>query len=262
MDFTGEEFRKVNSMTKYPAIETFHKIDSTNGQLQEELNVIFKGKVYFTEKIDGTNGRIIVFPDGDWIIGSREELLCAKGDRIWNSALGIVNSLHYIADTLAQMHRHDVPTVYYGEVYGHGINGKAAHNYTKNSTKTAFRLFDAVELDEFDDLIPQSREQIAGWRDRGGQRFLNYSALTMFAHDRALPQVPDVRSMNVHWLPSGVQEVYELLKESISDSLVCLDLHVQGRAEGLIARSHDRKQIAKIRFEDYERTMRKRGLLK
>ncbi|WP_458689940.1 hypothetical protein [Nocardia tengchongensis] len=40
-------------------------------------------------------------PDGSWLLGSREELLCAKGDLIGNPAQGIVAALREFADGLA-----------------------------------------------------------------------------------------------------------------------------------------------------------------
>ena len=59
----------INSATQYPSIETYHKLAS--GRLTEELNFTFEGNVILTEKINGTNGRAILMPDGDFFIGSR-----------------------------------------------------------------------------------------------------------------------------------------------------------------------------------------------
>lgn len=60
----------------------------------------FNGPVTLTEKVDGTNSRIIVLPDGSYLIGSREELLYARGDLIGNPALGIVDALRDVAENL------------------------------------------------------------------------------------------------------------------------------------------------------------------
>jgi hypothetical protein len=49
----------------------------------------FAGTVIATEKVDGTNSRVICLPDGCSLLGSREELLYGKGDLIGNPALGI-----------------------------------------------------------------------------------------------------------------------------------------------------------------------------
>jgi hypothetical protein len=73
----------LNSVTKYPSIPTYHALDPSNGGLLEEP-VEYTGQVIGSEKIDGCNGRIVSLPDHTYLIGSREELLYAKGDLIGN----------------------------------------------------------------------------------------------------------------------------------------------------------------------------------
>lgn len=92
--------KAINSMTKYPSIPTYHNLDPRDGGLLDET-VPFTGPVIGTEKIDGTNSRIILLPDGTYLLGSREELLYAQGDLIGNPALGIIDALRPIADNLA-----------------------------------------------------------------------------------------------------------------------------------------------------------------
>src|SRR5262249_26329407 len=82
---------KLNSMTKYPSIPTYHLLGEKGALLDER--VAFAGRVLGSEKVDGTNGRVIFLPDGCWIVGSREELLLARGDLIGNPALGIADAL-------------------------------------------------------------------------------------------------------------------------------------------------------------------------
>jgi hypothetical protein len=48
----------LNSLTKYPSIPTYHTLDSGNGGLLDET-VPFSGEVIGSEKVDGTNSRII-----------------------------------------------------------------------------------------------------------------------------------------------------------------------------------------------------------
>lgn len=69
-DVRTASLRAVNSMTKYPSIPTYHALDTKNGCLLGET-VPLAGPVILTEKVDGTNARIIALPDGSWIIGSR-----------------------------------------------------------------------------------------------------------------------------------------------------------------------------------------------
>lgn len=100
------DLRRLNSATQYPSIATYHTIaEDQQGILLESGKPFAEadGTVHVTEKIDGTNGRIILFyNDGelDWIIGSRTELLASRGDRIVNNDLGIVDALRPIAEQL------------------------------------------------------------------------------------------------------------------------------------------------------------------
>lgn len=94
------DLSKLNSMTKYPSIPTYHTLGEKGALLEE--TVPFEGEIVLTEKVDGTNSRIILLPDGTFILGSREELLFAKGDLIGNPALGIVEALKAVASTLPQ----------------------------------------------------------------------------------------------------------------------------------------------------------------
>lgn len=89
------DLNKLNSMTKYPSIPTYHTLGNKGVLLEETVR--FEGEVVLTEKVDGTN-RIILLPDGNFVLGSREELLFAKGDLIGNPALGIVDALKSVAD--------------------------------------------------------------------------------------------------------------------------------------------------------------------
>ena|SRR5688500_17145458 len=130
----------LNSLTKYPSIPTYHPLGE-RGQLRDEDPVTFDGVVDLTEKIDGTNARIIVLPDGTTVIGSREELLHARGDLVHSSHLGIVDALarlNLVRDAHLSQASPGLIRVIYGEVYGHGV-GPAGRRYAGGSGKTGFR---------------------------------------------------------------------------------------------------------------------------
>jgi predicted transcriptional regulator len=247
------ELEKLNSMTKYPSILTYHKIDKieNRGRLLDEIQVDFEGqKVILTEKVDGVNGRIILFPDGFYIIGSREELLYAKGDLIGNPQLGIVDVLKPIAEKLIPRSH---LTIFYFEIFG-GKTTKNSKQYTR-SGQLSCRLFDIAffpkSLEE--KVIQLPIEQIASWRDNGGQLF--YDELSLDVTEFSLTLTPRIGEDVV---PNGsVREVYDWLKTKIQTTQCSLDDGALGRPEGLVVRTFDRSKIAKIRFEDYERTMRK-----
>lgn len=242
----------LNSAMKYPSIETYHGLDPANGRLIEDQAVTFEGLVILTEKVDGTNGRVIVMPDGDWFIGSREELLHARGDRIENPALGIVPALLPLAPTLESSP--DCVRAYFLEVYGHKIGG-AAKQYT-TAGLTGFRLFDIAEAPPETLVMP--REQISSWREHGGQHFLREQELEKLgAAHGGLPRVPRLGAVPGPVLPQSLAGMREFLEEHAPSTRVALDEGARGAAEGIVLRSADRGVIAKARFQDYERTLRK-----
>jgi hypothetical protein len=240
-----KDLNKINSMTKYPSIETYHKIGE-RGRLLDEVQVDFEDhEVILTEKIDGVNGRIIIFPDGLYIIGSREELLYAKGDLIGNPQLGIVDALKPIAEGLSPRL---YITVFYFEVYG-GRTTKNSRQYTGSGLVGA-RLFDIAAVPNSDEILELPIEKIAAWRDNGGQKFYGEALLWELRFDLT-PRIGTEKEM-----PVGVIETFDWLKSKIGKTQVGLDEGALGKPEGLVVRSADRSRIAKIRFEDYERTMR------
>src|ERR1700735_5803566 len=88
-DIRRVDLGKLNSMTKYPSILTYHALGD-KGVLQETVQVPFSGRIICTEKVDGTNTRLIFCPDGSALVGSREDLLWERRDMTGNPAMGIV----------------------------------------------------------------------------------------------------------------------------------------------------------------------------
>lgn len=242
MQLTQEQLRKINSATKYPSIPTYHKLGE-KGRLTEE-NIKFKEPVIVTEKIDGTNARIIFWDDG-YIIGSREELLYAKGDLIINPTLGIAETLKPIADNFLKFNFNFC--VLYFEVYGGKVTS-ASKQYSTNSL-LGYRLFDIAQIPT--GIITNGIAEIAAWRDNGGQHFWDERALAGFAQIYELFLVPRLQT---DWIPPDeIYKVYSELKTLLPKSLSCLDNQAQGKPEGIVIRTKTRSQIAKIRYEDYEK---------
>lgn len=248
------DLQKLNSMTKYPSIPTYHAL--SNGLLTEEV-VKFTGRVVGSEKIDGTNSRMIFLPDGNFLIGSREELLYCKGDLIGNPALGIVEALKETAHfLLPKLVSDDCVFVIYSEVYGGAITA-ASKRYT-STKQVGYRLFDIASIQNYEEVLAWPLEKIAAWRDAGGQKFFTTDVFYTWADDLGLPTAPILFDTLAEALPTSIAETYDFLKSLIVQTRVALDENAGGRAEGIVVRSHDRSVIAKIRYEDYERTLNKR----
>jgi len=252
-DLRAAALDRLNSTTKYPSIPTYHALDPANGSLTE-APVMFDGRVVLTEKIDGTNARIICLPGGAYLIGSRGELLLAKGDLIGNPALGIVEVLRDVAEAISATHDEEAIVVYFGEVYGGKVT-QASKQYT-SQRRVGFRLFDVARIRDYADVLEQPRAAISQWRESGGQAYVDEETLQATAARHSLDLTP--RLGEVEALPETVEEASAFLAETLPQTLSALDEQAGGKPEGIVARTHSRSQIAKLRFSDYRRTLKRR----
>lgn len=256
---------KLDSATKYPSIFTHHQLGE-KGMLQDDLgpfqDVHPDTLVYLREKVDGTNGRI-VFAGNDYFIGSRENLLYARGDRIVNPALGIVEALRPLAEQMvAEWEVTDYPygsddlMVLYLEVYG-GKIGAAAKQYT-GSGRVGYALFDYVLVDR--KVLGWEKAQIARWRDdEGGQNFGDVQDIRIVADEYSIPMVPNLGAVHLRELPTDLEGMLAFMKRELPDTRADFDDDAKGMPEGIVLRTADRKVISKARFQDYERTLKRRG---
>lgn len=255
-DVRAADLGALNSMTKYPSIPTYHTLDPKNGSLIEGETITFAGPVLGTEKVDGTNARIISLPDGTFLLGSREELLYAKGDLIGNPALGIVAALRDVAATLPPV-EDDVVRVHFLEVYGGKVTG-ASKQYTGNKA-VGFRLFDVSVIPEYRAVLRQSPQTISTWREGGGQPYLTEDALAETAARDGFPLTPRLFQVDGAELPTELDKTRAFLAEHLPKTLSALDDEAGGQPEGIVLRTLDRAVIAKARFQDYDRTLRRRS---
>jgi hypothetical protein len=244
----------LNSLTKYPSIPTYHTLDPANGGLLDET-VAFTGAVIGTEKVDGTNSRIISLPDGNYLLGSREELLYAKGDLIGNPAQGIVPALREFADALAPV-TDDVIRVHYVELYGGKVTA-ASKQYT-GSRAVGFRLFDVVMISDYAELLALAPQRISAWRESGGQPYLSEEDLSTAAKQHGLTLTPRLFTIDATELPADLATTREFLAQHLPSTRSALDDGAAGAPEGIVLRTTDRSVIAKARFQDYDRTLRRK----
>jgi hypothetical protein len=254
-DIRQVDLGKLNSMTKYPSILTYHALGE-KGVLRESVQIPFEGRIIGTEKVDGTNARLIFCPDQSVLVGSREDLLWERRDLIGNPAMGIVEAVketvHRLVEPLC------LPgqiAVYFVEVYGRSIGG-GAKNYTKEG-KVSFRLFDVVIIDDFDEMFGWPADRIAHWRDNGGQKYVHADEIVKIAGEIGFQPVPALFDMDAAQLPTDLAGTYEFLL-AFPSSRCKLDEEANGTPEGVVVRSPDRSRIAKLRREDYERTLKRR----
>jgi hypothetical protein len=251
-DLRSTDLAALNSATKYPSIPTYHALDPKNGSLLDQATA-FTGDVVLTEKVDGTNGRIISLPGGDYVLGSREELLYARGDLIGNPALGIAEALRPLADGITPPG--SGIRVYYLEVYGGKVTG-ASREYT-GSRNVGYRMFDAVTIAW--DVLDRPRAAISAWREDGGQRFHTEDELALAAKEEDIELTPRLATVAAGELPEGIEEMQDFLNRCLPATQVALDDGAGGRPEGVVLRTTARTVIAKARFQDYQRTLKRRA---
>lgn len=264
----AEALARLNSATKYPSIETYHVLGQ-RGRLTPEVGVRFDDVEEFEayEKIDGTNTRLIFPPDGDHpLIGSRTELLTFLPDLVHNPSQGIVDTVRETARRLhetGQMADENVFTVVYGEVYG-GKVGSNAKDYAADGVTTGFRVFDLAHVEA--DVLEYDREWIAGWRDgrqgpwwtpergsRGGQEFWNSVDREDAAGMLGLETVPRLHVPGPP--PTDPADTWQWLCEVSGVSTATLTEGARGNSEGVVVRTPGRSRVAKLRHEDYRRTL-------
>lgn len=259
------DLKTLNTATKYPSILTYHGLGEKGGLTEERTT--FEGVtgrvVHLYEKVDGTNGRIVFIPGHmtgsedrwDYFIGSRENLLYAKGDRIGDPSQGIVEALKSLADRLSGLipRRNGIGVIYL-EVYG-GKIGAHAKQYTGNG-EVGFRMFDQQYLDP--EVLTWDREDISTWRESNQQEWMNVLDLQGFSSHYDIPLVPPLGVVDAGVLPTTVEGMNQWLVDALPATHAALDQTGGGKAEGIVLRTADRSVIAKARFQDYERTLKRR----
>jgi hypothetical protein len=244
------DLARLNSATKYPSIETYHALGE-KGRLTPTVQVDFTGqRVFLSEKVDGTNARIIVWPDHKCLVGSRNDLLWFSDDLIHNPSQGIVDIVKPVLGTFGQPAQGFL-RVYFLEAYG-GNTGNGAKQYSRSGL-TGFRLFDIVEFDQamLAETLKMEPDGISMWREKGGQPFVPTSDLGMFG----LPLTPHIEVESPP--PADLAGTLTWLEGLLPETRCKLDETGIGQGEGIVLRTNDRKLIAKARFEDYRRTIKR-----
>lgn len=259
---------KYNSLTKYPSILTYHVMDA--GKLQNMLNYPEQDRdltINISEKIDGTNTRILIY-NNDYVIGSREDWIYAKGDRAITSSLqSIINFMANIAEGLIQdrQYKLDNDTLYciYGELYGSKIQ-KASSRYTTTKDTYGYRIFDMWKMNEAGlqqlDSTINDANNASLWRENNSQPWFSDLDLSSFIKtgNSILVSVPQYGKAKLSDIPADIQSTYEyLLQYQRTQAELDNSLKKNTDAEGIIIRTKDRGYITKLRFEDYKKTLKK-----
>ncbi|WP_158408797.1 RNA ligase family protein [Fibrella aestuarina] len=269
---------RLNSLTKFPSILTLHGIGD-RGRLTDQLTTTFDPDepLLVREKVDGTNVRILITSPTaytvDYIVGSRESLLHRAGETMYDPSVGIVDWLQElrILPLLAQLKpvTHDVALrVVYGELYGGNV-GASAKQYGKQHAD--FRIFDVTDYrpDQLKELLAYTPAELSQWREREtyegivyGQPFLTHQQVRDLLGPTVFKGIPILKTNRAcHWIGTDAQpmshaDVLERLRATLPLSRCIIGGDALGKAEGVILTDATRSKIVKVRFEDYERTLR------
>lgn len=241
---------KINTLTKYPSILTLHKLGE-KGRLTNELSTNIDNEIlYATEKIDGTNVRIICL-DNQYLVGSREFILHHCDDLYFDTTQGIIEGLRELDINPPETKE---LTVIYGEFYG----GKTSSNskwYGRG--RNGFRVFDVAIYKDLS-ILDKDKEEISKWRERETNDGIIYGQNFLTNRDMKyqFPEFEYVPILDFCLRDLSHKSILDNLEKYIPETLVSLSDNASKRSEGLILRNESRSKIVKVRFEDYERTLR------
>ncbi len=250
---------KINSFTKYPSILTYHHLGIKGGLKDELIDGGFPDSqtLEITEKVDGTNGRLVFF-NGDYLIGQRERFEYARGDRVINSEVvdPIKQALRSYID-----YGDDMFTVIYGEVYGHRIQDGSKIYCADNNNQRKCRVFDVwqMAIDDVDKYLSDaSNQQITFDREHNIQPWFSTEKLDEFCKEYDIDRTPIWMTIYSNDMPRGAVETKSWIEDNFKESHAIIGNGTGSnqkfaRAEGIVVRTQDRSVIRKLRFEDYHK---------
>lgn len=255
-----DKLDKINTATKYPSIPTYHEMNK--GILgQDHVEFPNDTDVLLSEKIDGTSARISLIYSWEYLIGSRETLLTASGDIVYSKDLRIVETLLPTANSFVDNGYvpgglNTILTVY-GEVYG-GKVGPQWKNYTSDPNKTGFRIFDIAVINDVEAKLDSSLETISNAReDNIIQEWYTEEQLQDFSKNTGVPLTKRLFIIKSQYLPTQLTEMQAFMQDALPHTQQALSNTSLGKPEGIVLRTSDRSVIAKARFEDYSKTLKK-----
>ena len=107
----------------------------------------------------------------------------------------------------------------------------------------------------------KSKDEVSNWRENNNQPWWNMNEMTTFIINCCglVEYAPFKLLCSIKSIPTDIEETYEFMRR-----FQHTDVNLDGtgkqnaKAEGIVIRTYDRSYIAKLRFEDYEKTFKKR----
>ena len=224
---------RLLSRTNPPPIPGYHPPDDDGRPCGVAVRP--PGDAIVVELIEGVTVRLILAPDGSYLIGDARRWLHAAEDLIANPSHGVVAAVRPLAERLP-------PRGEWRAVFGVVFGGKTpgAERYTSRR-ETGYRITDvATPTDD-------------------GLAFLGENELQAFAAEAKVPLAPRVARFPARDLPTRPDATRDFLAELLPGSQCRLDAGADGDPAGVILRTADRSWIAAVRFAEYAMAKKRRG---
>jgi len=253
---------QLNGMTKYPSIYPIHLREMKGKKMlmiDKKVHNLRSKDFFITEKIDGTNIRIIIDKKNNVVIGGRNDLLAYSKDILVQNKNNVIDVLNeYLTwSNIRELQESSIFNkidllVLYGELFGEGIQKKGKFYGKKN-----FRLFAARSFNE-EKVNTILRIKRKNWhflrRQNSFNPFLNFASVNNIAIILEMDYVPvqDI-TININKLQT-IDQVQRLLTQFKDSQLA------NTRVEGLVLHSKgDYKHVTegmnfasfKLKFSDY-----------
>lgn len=260
---TAEE---LNGMTKFPSIYPLHEFIRVGKKMLahgEPIHSIKDKEFDITEKIDGTNIRIIIHRNcNEVFIGGRGELLAYNKDLLYNDKYGVIDIINKTFDEkiLDSFHKSSFWDgneflILYGELFGKGIQ-KRGKQY--NAEGRDFRLFAvrSLTIETINVFKSISRENWHSVRRKNtSMRFFPFGDVLEIRDKLGLQTVPYHGTINIDDLATP-EEVSNFIKDFTNSSIN------NARSEGIVLHSLDSSDYDhaehgtnfasfKLKFENY-----------
>jgi len=225
-------------MIEYQKIETLYdrgadfSVDTTKLRLPEFGNV---KNWHITEKIDGTNIRVEILPDGSIHFGGRTENAQIHATLLDYLLATFTTDKAWSAFDIGDKEKPFAGATLYGEGYGPKV--QSGGKYRKDM---AFILFDVLVADRWW-LSPGNVEDVA--------------------HKFAINAVPSLGDISI--LPATEQDLRDILGDGGNSLRAYIDSNNRVEAEGIVARAapmlylrDGRRCMWKLKFSDFRKGKR------
>ena len=258
---------RLESVTRWPSIPNLHTFHWKTGEVEPNIH-LRKGVQYtVSEKIDGTNIRIGILSDRTWFLGTRNRIIAMSECGITDDANGAISWFKKVAPLQIipglqnfSLRSNLAAIVIYGELYGGNIQrGRKIYG----GDDVDFRIFAMKSFPGLNRLMVLPPENTASLREGWALGETEFKPFTRMAHT-PFSSVPLIKTVDAGDIPLTPRGTYEWLKDILGEETHApLGEGGNRRPEGVVLYRIGEigPQVFKVRLEDYEKILRKRGKL-